>query len=153
MQNKVLKAKLILDLSIFSTPKWHDTAKVRDADLHLGETWQEEDILCSLHLRSHMMACKLDITLPLLYYAFKPPSKREVNKWLASYKSTSVLALSPQASSKSPSILTLSPQSESSPLPSPSGGTATDDVEQECEDLKLQQNNRTLLWFTDIEFT
>ena len=85
--------------------------------------------------------CGLDITLPLLYDAFKPPSKREVNKWLASYKSTSVLALSPQASSKSPSILTLSPQSESSPLPSPSGGTAIDDVEQECEDLKLQQNN------------
>ena len=130
MQNKVLKEKLILDfffeifakfsnfwlilgLSTFSTPKWHDTAEVRDQDLHLGETWQEEDILCSLHLRSHMMACKLDITLPLLYYAFKPPSKREVNKWLASYKSTSVLALSPQASSKSPSILTLSPQDSS----------------------------------------
>ena len=34
--------------------------------------------------------CGLDITLPLLYDAFKPPSKREVNKWLASYKSTSV---------------------------------------------------------------
>ena len=102
-----------------------------------------------------MMACKLDITLPLLYYAFKPPSKREVNKWLASYKSTSVLALSPQASSKSPSILTLSPQdsskspsvltlspqSQSSPIPSPSGGAAADDLDQPCEYLKLQEKN------------
>ena len=52
----------------------------------------------------------LDITMPLLYDAFKPPSQREVNKWVASYKSTSVLSLSPQASSKSPSVLTLSPQ-------------------------------------------
>lgn len=101
MQNKVLKAKLILDLSIFSTPKWHDTAEIRDADLHLGETWQEEDIL-----RSHIMAVDWTyLTLPLLYDTFKPPSKREVDKWLASYKSTSVLALSP--------ILTLSPQDSS----------------------------------------
>ena len=57
--------------------------------------------------------CGLTWTLPLYYDAFKPPSKREVNKWLASYKSTSVFALSPQASSKSPSILTLSPQDSS----------------------------------------
>ena len=56
------------------------------------------------------VGCGLDITMPLIYDAFKPPSKREVNKWLAAYKSTSVLALSPQASSKSPSVLTLSPQ-------------------------------------------
>ena len=92
---------LILDLSTFSTPKWHDMAEVRDADLHLGETWQEEDIL-----RSHIMAVDWTyLTLPLLYDTFKPPSKREVDKWLASYKSTSVLALSP--------ILTLSPQDSS----------------------------------------
>ena len=88
------------------------------------------------------------LTLPLLYDAFKPPSKREVNKWLASYKSTLVLALSPiltlspQDSSKSTSVLTLSPQSQSSPLPSgSSGGTATDEVEHPCEYLKLQERN------------
>ena len=80
--------------------------------------------------------------MPLFYDAFKAPSQREVNKWLAAYKSTSVLALSPQASSKSPSILTLSPQSQSSPLPSgSSGGTATDEVEHPCEYLKLQERN------------
>ena len=100
--------------------------------------------------------CGLDITMPLFYDAFKAPSQREVNKWLAAYKSTSVLALSPQASSKSPSILTLSPQdsskstsvltlspqSQSSPLLSgSSGGTATDEVEHPCEYLKLQERN------------
>ena len=94
--------------------------------------------------------------MPLFYDAFKAPSQREVNKWLAAYKSTSVLALSPQASSKSPSILTLSPQdsskstsvltlspqSQSSPLLSvSSGGTATDEVEHPCEYLKLQERN------------
>ena len=57
--------------------------------------------------------CGLDITMPLFYDAFKAPSQREVNKWLAAYKSTSVLALSPQASYNSPSILTLSPQDSS----------------------------------------
>ena len=99
--------------------------------------------------------CGLTWTLPLYYDAFKPPSKREVNKWLASNKSTSVLSLSPQASSKSPSILTLSsqdsskspsvltlsPQSQSSPIPSPSGGAAEDDLDQPCEYLKLQEKN------------
>ena len=93
--------------------------------------------------------------MPLLYDAFKPPSQREVNKWVASYKSTSVLSLSLQACSKSPSVLTLSPQdysksssvltlspqSQSSPLPSPSGGAAADEVEQSCEYLKLQEKN------------
>ena len=99
--------------------------------------------------------CGLDITMPLLYDAFKPPSQREVNKWVASYKSTSVLSLSLQACSKSPSVLTLSPQdysksssvltlspqSQSSPLPSPSGGAAADEVEQSCEYLKLREKN------------
>ena len=99
--------------------------------------------------------CGLTWTLPLYYDAFKPPSKREVNKWLASNKSASVLSLSPQASSKSPSILTLSsqdsskspsvltlsPQSQSSPIPSPSGGAAEDDLDQPCEYLKLQEKN------------
>ena len=79
--------------------------------------------------------------MPLLYDAFKPPSQREVNKWVASYKSTSVLSLSLQACSKSSSVLTLSPQSQSSPLPSPSGGAAADEVEQSCEYLKLQEKN------------
>ena len=101
------------------------------------------------------VGCGLDITMPLIYDAFKPPSKREVNRWLAAYKSTSVLTLSPQASSKSPSILTLSPedssksasvltlspQSQSSPLPSPSGGAAAEDLDQPCDYLKLQEQN------------
>ena len=84
--------------------------------------------------------CGLDITWPLLCDAFKPPSKREINQWLASSESTSILTLSPQTSSKSPSILTLSP--DSSPLVSGSAAAPTSSsIDEACEYLKLQEKN------------
>ena len=84
--------------------------------------------------------CGLDITWPLLCDAFKPPSKREINQWLASSESTSILTLSPQTSSKSPSIFTLSP--DSSPLVSGSAAAPTSSsIDEACEYLKLQEKN------------
>ena len=83
--------------------------------------------------------CGLTWTWPLFYDAFKPPSKREVQKWLASSESTSILTLSPQTSSKSPSILTLTP--ESSPVVSGSAAPTSTDEPEVCEYLKIQEKN------------
>ena len=91
--------------------------------------------------------CGLDITWPLLCDAFKPPSKREINQWLASSESTSILTLSPQTSSKSPSILTLSP--DSSPLVSGSAAAPTSSsIDEACEYLNMEITNSCLRWPT-----
>ena len=85
--------------------------------------------------------CGLTWTWPLYYDAFKPPSKRIVQKWLASSESTSILTLSPQTPSKSPSILTLTP--ESSPLVSGSAAptSPSTDEPEVSEYLKIQEKN------------
>ena len=85
--------------------------------------------------------CGLDITWPLIYDAFKPPSKKEVQRWLPSSESASILTLSPHTSSKSPSILTLTP--ESSPLVSGSAAptSPSTDEPEVSEYLKLQEKN------------
>ena len=85
--------------------------------------------------------CGLTWTWPLYYDAFKPPSKKVVQRWLPSSESASILTLSPQTPSKSPSILTLTP--ESSPLVSGSAAptSPSTDEPEVSEYLKIQEKN------------